>query len=143
MGVGCGRASARLVAVPALHRGVRLERRGGAAIESLDPADVQATLAELTARTIAAQLPGGRDRPERLICCGGGVHNGYLMARLAAQLPQLSVESSAAYGLDPDLVEAAGFAWLAGRALDGEPGNLPAVTGARGPRRLGGIYPAH
>ena len=58
------------------------------------------------------------------------------------QLPSVSVESTASCGIDPDFVEAIGFAWLAKRTLDGLPGNVPAVTGARGERILGGIYPA-
>ena len=53
----------------------------------------------------------------------------------------MPVESSAAHGLDPSLVEAAAFAWLAERTLSGAPGNLAEVTGARGPRVLGAIYP--
>ena len=47
-----------------------------------------------------------------------------------------------AHGLDPDYVEAMGFAWLARETLAGRPGNLPGVTGARGFRVLGAIYPA-
>lgn len=119
-----------------------LAARGGDRLGALAAADVQATLAELTARTVAAQLPTGAARPARLICCGGGVHNADLLARLGRHLPGVCIESSADYGLDPDYVEAAGFAWLAARTLGGAAGNLPAVTGARGPRRLGGIYPA-
>ncbi|KAF1013589.1 MAG: Anhydro-N-acetylmuramic acid kinase [Stenotrophomonas maltophilia] len=103
-------------------------------------ADVQATLLELTAATVAdallAQLPDVR----RLLVCGGGVHNPRLLQRLAARLPGVVVESSAVRGLDPDYVEAMGFAWLAQRTLDGLAGNLPSVTGAKGPRILGAIH---
>ncbi len=105
-------------------------------------ADVQATLLALTVRTIAdalrATLPGTR----RLLVCGGGVHNPRLMAALAEALPGVEVASTAAWGLDPDYVEAMGFAWLARQALLGLPGNLPAVTGAHGPRVLGVVHPA-
>jgi anhydro-N-acetylmuramic acid kinase len=52
------------------------------------------------------------------------------------------VESTAAHGLDPDFVEAMAFAWLARQTLAGLPGNVPSVTGARGPRVLGVVYPA-
>lgn len=106
------------------------------------PADVQATLCELSARTVADALR--REMPDctRLLACGGGVHNPLLMERLAALLPGVAVASTASVGLDPDFVEAAGFAWLARETLAGRPGNLPSVTGARGPRVLGGIYPA-
>jgi anhydro-N-acetylmuramic acid kinase len=70
------------------------------------------------------------------------VHNPRLMQRIAAHLPCVAVESSAAHGLDPDFVEAMAFAWLARECLAGRPGNLPAVTGARGLRVLGVVHPA-
>ena len=106
------------------------------------PADVQATLLALSVRTIADALRAAQPRTQRVIACGGGVHNPGLMAALAAELPGIVVESSAAHGLDPDFVEAMAFAWLARETLAGRPGNLPAVTGAAGPRVLGAIYPA-
>lgn len=104
--------------------------------------DVQATLAELTARTVADALTSRQPDTRRLLVCGGGVHNPVLMTRLAAQLPGTVVESIAGHGIDPDHVEAIGFAWLARQTLHGLPGNLPSVTGAKGPRVLGAIYPA-
>lgn len=106
------------------------------------PADVQATLLELTAATITDALRANQPGTRRVLVCGGGVHNARLMARLAAWMPEVSVESTAAHGLDPDFVEAMGFAWLARETLAGRPGNLPAVTGARGPRVLGTVFPA-
>lgn len=109
-----------------------------AAVGAVRPEDVQATLCEFTALTVAEALAPA---PARLIVCGGGVHNRRLMARLAARLPATRVESSAAHGLDPDHVEAAAFAWLAARTLAGEPGNLPGVTGASRPAVLGGLWP--
>ena len=105
--------------------------------EALSPAQVQSTLCQLTAWAIARALPRG---PGRLLVCGGGAHNPQLMARLAALAPGWRVESSARAGMDPDYVEAAAFAWLARQRLAGEAGNLPAVTGARGPRILGAVY---
>lgn len=112
----------------------------------LDPAtaphDVQATLLELTAITIADALRATQPGTARVLVCGGGVHNPVLLARLATQLPGVVVESTASHGLDPDYVEAMGFAWLARETLAGRPGNLPSVTGAAGPRVLGAIYPA-
>lgn len=104
--------------------------------------DVQATLLELTARTIADALRATQLGTRRLLACGGGVHNPQLLARIAAQLPQTRIESTAAHGVDPDLIEAMGFAWLARQALAGRPGNLPSVSGARGPRVLGVLHPA-
>jgi anhydro-N-acetylmuramic acid kinase len=106
------------------------------------PADVQATLLELTVRSISEALE--REAPEtvRLIACGGGVHNRQLMERLQQSVAPRTVETSAAHGVDPDFVEAIAFAWLAHRTLSGLAGNLPSVTGARRPVPLGGIYPA-
>ncbi len=109
---------------------------------STSPADVQATLLELTAATVADALFATQPDTRRVLVCGGGVHNARLMARLAAWMPQARVESTAAHGLDPDFVEAMGFAWLARETLAGRPGNLPAVTGAKGPRVLGTVFPA-
>ena len=106
------------------------------------PADVQATLLALSVRTIADALQATQAETRRVIACGGGVHNPTLMAALATAMPDAVVESSAAHGLDPDFVEAMAFAWLARETLAGRPGNLPAVTGAAGPRVLGAIYPA-
>jgi len=106
------------------------------------PADVQATLLALSARTIADALNATQPGTARLIACGGGVHNPALMEALASELPVCRIESSAAHGLEPDYIEAMGFAWLARQTLMGLPGNLPSVTGATGPRVLGGIYPA-
>jgi anhydro-N-acetylmuramic acid kinase len=108
----------------------------------LNAADVQATLLELTATTVADALLRQQPRTQRLLACGGGVRNPLLMARLAAHLDGITVESSAMHGLDPDYMEAMGFAWLAAQTLAALPANLPSVTGARGPRILGAIHPA-
>ena len=104
------------------------------------PADVQATLLALTARTVSDALRATLPRAARVIGCGGGVHNPVLMRALADALPDAVVESTAAHGIDPDVVEALGFAWLARQTVLGRPGNLPSVTGAAGPRVLGAIY---
>lgn len=104
--------------------------------------DVQATLTEFTARACAdSAMRWGRDAAQLLVC-GGGALNGHLMARIAALLPGMQVESTEAGGLPPLQVEAAAFAWLARQTLRGLPGNLARVTGAQGPRVLGAIYPA-
>lgn len=106
------------------------------------PADVQATLAELTAISVAEGigqlLPDGQ--PTTLITGGGGAHNAYLMARLAHHLPNATFTSPTAYGWPEDWIEAGAFAWLAHQRLHRLPGNLPSVTGAQGPRVLGGVY---
>jgi anhydro-N-acetylmuramic acid kinase len=106
------------------------------------PADVQATLLELTAATVADALRATQPATRRVLVCGGGVHNARQMARLAARMPDVLVESTARHGLDPDFVEAMGFAWLARETLAGRPGNLPTVSGAKGPRVLGTVFPA-
>ncbi len=106
------------------------------------PADVQATLLALTARSVAEALRANQPATQRVIACGGGVRNPVLLAALAEALPEAVIDSSALHGLDPDLLEAMAFAWLAREFLAGRPGNLPAVTGAAGPRLLGALYPA-
>lgn len=105
-----------------------------------DPGDVQATLLEFTARSLSAALLDALPECRRLILCGGGAHNPQLVSRLRETLPDVAVESSAEHGIGPDWVEAATFAWLARERLAGRPGNLPAVTGARRPTPLGGVY---
>ena len=112
----------------------RYEARSG---EHLAAQDIQATLADLTSATIAqaCQQPGLSE----VFLCGGGVFNLDLVERIRARLPNCSVRTTAAVGIDPMAVEAAAFAWLASRRLDGLPGNLPAVTGAAGGRVLGSI----
>ena len=105
------------------------------------PEDVQATLLEFTAWSIATAVerwgPGTGD----VVVCGGGRHNHALMRRLAASLPGYGVFRSDDLNVDGDGLEAAAFAWFAYRTLSGQPSNVPAVTGAKGPRVLGAIYP--
>lgn len=105
-------------------------------------ADVQATLAALTACTIRDALERWCPGTVRLIACGGGTRNPALMARLTAELPGIAVEPSTAHGVEPGDVEALAFAWLAREAVEGRAAGLPSVTGARGARILGAIYPA-
>jgi anhydro-N-acetylmuramic acid kinase len=106
------------------------------------PHDVQATLLELTAQSIAQAIQRHCARAQAVFVCGGGAHNRTLMARLATLLPQQRVAETGTLGLDADWVEALAFAWLARQTLLRAPGNLPQVTGAKGPRVLGAIYPA-
>jgi anhydro-N-acetylmuramic acid kinase len=102
--------------------------------------NVQATLCELTARTISQAILDYAANSRHIIVCGGGVHNTALMFRLQAVLEGKQVRSSEDYDIDPDWMEAIGFAWLAKQTLDNKPGNLPSVTGAKHPVVLGGIY---
>lgn len=104
-------------------------------------ADVQATLLQLTATTIQQALLRWCGTTEEMYVCGGGVHNRRLLEAIAKLLPQVRVERTEALGLPADWVEAVAFAWLAHRTLASLPGNLPEVTGARGLRVLGAIYP--
>jgi len=106
------------------------------------PVDVQATLAELTATVCADSVKQHGSAIQELVVCGGGALNTHLMERLAALLPGVRVLSSVQRGLPPQEVEAAAFAWLAHAAVRRLPGNLASVTGARGSRILGAIYPA-
>lgn len=105
-------------------------------------ADVQATLTELTASVCAAGIKRYGFESKTLIVCGGGAYNAHLMQRLQAHLPSLRVSSSQAHGLAPQQVEAAAFAWLARKTVLRQTASLPKVTGARGARVLGAIYPA-
>lgn len=115
-----------------------LQRRGAA----LAAVDVQATLTEFSARAAGDALQALAPRTSRLLVCGGGAFNDELMRRLQARMPGCQVQSTAAAGVAPLQVEALAFAWLAQAFVARRPGNLPAVTGARGPRVLGALYPA-
>ncbi len=106
------------------------------------PADVQATLCELTATAIARAINTYCRRTEEVYLCGGGARNSSLLQRLAEMLPGRQLGLTDDLGITAESVEAAAFAWLAQRTLAAEPGNLPEVTGASGPRILGAIYPA-
>ncbi len=115
----------------------RLASLGGLTIPA---ADIQATLAELSARTIATSILKFAPDIDEVLVCGGGVHNADLMQRLRGYLTGAQVSSTDLYGLHPDWVEAAAFAWLAKRRLEGKTGNLPEVTGASRAAVLGAIY---
>ncbi len=110
-----------------------------AAWPAVPPADVQATLCELTAWSVAESLPEGT---AEVVVCGGGVFNATLMDRLAALARPAQLVRSDERGLPAMDVEAAAFAWLASRTLANLPGNVVDVTGASGPRVLGAVYSA-
>lgn len=124
--------------------------------ENAAPQDVQATLAEFTAATVVNSTLRHAGTPDHVIVCGGGARNTDLLARLANRFGDagansnadtesrthvLSCASEEAGAIAPEHVEALAFAWLAKRCVAGLAGNLPEVTGARGPRILGAIYP--
>jgi anhydro-N-acetylmuramic acid kinase len=108
---------------------------------AIAPKHVQATLVALSALTIAEAIRAHACDARAVWVCGGGVHNPVLMAAIGSALAPIPVESVAELGIDPDFVEAMTFAWLARERLDGRAAlNVHTVTGARGPRVLGGIY---
>ena len=101
---------------------------------------VQATLCELTARSISNAIHEHAPRTDEILVCGGGVHNLALMLRLQMLMGTIRVVSTEEFSADPDYVEAIAFAWLAKQTLEHRAGNIPAVTGARHKALLGGIY---
>lgn len=107
---------------------------------SISPADVQATLTELSALSIADAINKTQIPNISIYVCGGGAHNNHLLARLSKHLPQSPIQTTDVLGIHPDWVEAAAFAWLAMRRIDKLPGNIPCATGATSAAILGGIY---
>lgn len=103
--------------------------------------DVQATLLELTAISVSLAIQNWGGQPDELAVCGGGAHNKALLKRLTAYLPRTRVFKSDELGIGADWVEALAFAWLARQTILGLTGSLPTVTGAKGARILGAIYP--
>jgi anhydro-N-acetylmuramic acid kinase len=106
------------------------------------PVDVQATLLELTAKGIATAILDHCSAASEIYLCGGGAHNGALVRGLKQYLPNRNILPTDSLGVKADWVEAFAFAWLARQTLNGNSGNLPEVTGAKGARILGAIYPA-
>jgi anhydro-N-acetylmuramic acid kinase len=106
----------------------------------LEPDDIQATLCQFTADTIADTIRQHAPHTLQTLICGGGAHNSHLIRLLRKGL-DMPVSSTAEWGIDPDHVEAIAFAWLARQTLNNLPGNLCSVTGAVTPVVLGGIYP--
>ena len=103
--------------------------------------DVQRTLCEYSAVTVAnainTEIPGC----DRVVVCGGGAYNPLLMERINHYLDGCELDTSASYGIAPPWIEAAMFAWFAWRTLNNLPSNVPAVTGARHEVILGSIHP--
>lgn len=101
------------------------------------PIDIQATLCELTAKSICDSIL--KFDVDEIIVCGGGVRNLDLISRLA-RISKLEVSTTNKYGLDSDMLEAMAFAWLARQTINMQAGNLPSVTGASQALTLGGVY---
>ena len=117
-----------------------LQQRLDATAQTLKPEDVQSTLSELTVVSICDAIKKHAGDHVQVVVCGGGVRNKNLMLRIAKHLPSAKIKSSDDYGLTAEWVEAVAFAWLARETLENRAGNLPAVTGAKRPVVLGGIY---
>tara|TARA_R110002094_G_scaffold513_5_gene2536 strand:- start:119 stop:1240 length:1122 start_codon:yes stop_codon:yes gene_type:complete len=109
---------------------------------SISATDIQTTLTELTACSIANEILKHNLARAEIYICGGGAHNAYLLERLSYHLQPLMLTTTDALGLPADWVEACAFAWLAKRCLEKRPGSLATVTGAHAERILGGIYHA-
>jgi anhydro-N-acetylmuramic acid kinase len=107
--------------------------------DNVDPQDVQATLCELTAITIAAGISSVA-QCERVMVCGGGAYNSHLLAQLQSRLPDSQITTTGVLGIEPEWIEAAGFAWLARMRLHGRTSSSPSVTGALRAACLGGVY---
>jgi anhydro-N-acetylmuramic acid kinase len=105
---------------------------------SLRGQDVQATLAELTAQSIASAVSAFA--ADEAYICGGGAKNDDLMARLARAVAPVPLATTFDLGIDPQSVEALAFAWLARQRVHQKSGNEPRATGASGPRVLGAWY---
>jgi anhydro-N-acetylmuramic acid kinase len=106
------------------------------------PVNIQTTLSELTANTIATAIMDHKATPDEVFVCGGGSHNVHLLERLKTKLAGITLKTTAALSIEPDWVESAAFAWLAQQTLAKRHGNLPKVTGAAREVILGCIYPA-
>jgi len=117
-----------------------LDKKLAEYVQDLDPADVQATLVELTALTLAEDIEAYANSSNHIFVCGGGVHNDYLLRRIQLLIDNKKVTTTDDLGLHPDWVEACAFAWLAYRTINQQSGNLTAVTGAKHPVVLGAIY---
>ena len=114
----------------------------GTAISNHNPTDVQRTLCELSAQTIADAIRQFCPGADEIFICGGGAANRLLTERISA-LSALPAETTASLGIAPDWVEAVGFAWLAKACLEGSPIATMTVTGASKPVILGAIHPAN
>jgi len=105
-------------------------------LHSQKPEDIQSTLTELTATSIANAAPAC----DEMFIFGGGIHNAFLVNLLKIHLPKTDIHSSKVIGINPDWMEAIAFAWLAKKTLSAQAGNLPESTGATAPRILGAVY---
>jgi anhydro-N-acetylmuramic acid kinase len=109
-------------------------------ISNYSPNDIQATLVELTALSIADSISGLKKTSIACFVCGGGARNLHLIERIQKRLPTSLIQTTKQLGIDPDYVEAIAFAWLAKQRIDNKPGNIPSSTHANRLGILGGLY---
>lgn len=110
------------------------------AFTEISNADIQRTLLEFTAQSIALAIKNLPVKIDRVLLCGGGSHNSLLRERISALLTNIKTGSTSDVGIEADWLEAMAFAWLAKQRLENKPGNVPAVTGASRHCILGGVY---
>ena len=108
-------------------------------IDSLNPADVQRTLLELTALTVTRSISMFCSNADEIYICGGGSENNFLIERLS-QMNNITIKKTDELNLPAQLVESAAFAWLASKTLAREKNNSPEITGSKGFRVLGVTY---
>jgi anhydro-N-acetylmuramic acid kinase len=108
----------------------------------LEPATVLATLTRLSAVAIGRAVNRWFPQAADVVVCGGGASNVTLLRMLETECTPRPVIASSALGVEPNQVEALAFAWLATAHVNSQAGNVPSVTGARGHRILGALYPA-
>jgi anhydro-N-acetylmuramic acid kinase len=113
-----------------------------ALVQPLSPPDVENTLVELTACSIARAIQAHASTCKEVFVCGGGAFNDFLMSRLRNRLGNIPLDTTQKLGLAPEWVEACAFAWLAHRCVHGQPGNVPSATGARHEAILGAVFKA-
>ncbi|WP_144393141.1 anhydro-N-acetylmuramic acid kinase [Pleionea sediminis] len=109
--------------------------------DPLPPEDVQSTLAELSAQSIARHINKLPGPCEELLVCGGGIHNHYLIERIEAALNgDIPVNPLNQGGLNSDFVEAATFAWLARERISNRRVDYRSITGSNSPLLMGAVY---
>jgi anhydro-N-acetylmuramic acid kinase len=110
------------------------------AFTTISDADIQRTLAEFTARSIALAIDALPLSIDHALLCGGGSHNKMLREQISKLLTKINISTTTDVGIEADWLEAIAFAWLAKQRIENKPGNIPSVTGANRPCILGSIY---
>jgi anhydro-N-acetylmuramic acid kinase len=109
-------------------------------METYQPNDIQATLLELSMRTIAQAIEKNFPQCDEVYLCGGGAHNPAMQNQLQTLLPNMNIATTAQLGIDPDAIEAISFAWLAYCRMNNIPIALQSITGATQTVMAGAVY---